>query len=152
MDAQNLSLCLSPTLFSLSSVARPSPIMRRGSMRRPNSLVSTTHSPLSPSPLGAGPSKELNDHVVSSRCLAELIENSEDLFKVAADMMQLCKFSHLEFGDPVPFQELGLDKNGIGDYRVYVDSCMGTLAKVRGGGEGEGDSEWESKYLVSLIY
>ncbi|XP_019850855.1 PREDICTED: rho GTPase-activating protein 7-like isoform X2 [Amphimedon queenslandica] len=128
MDAQNLSLCLSPTLFSLSAIARPSPVIRRGSMRRPNSVVSTT-TPQSPSPLGGGASKELNDHIVSSRCLAELILNHESLFKVAADMMQLCKFSHLEFGDPVPFQELGLDKSGVGDYRYYIENCMSTLAK-----------------------
>ena len=127
MDEQNLGLCLSPTLFSLSSVVRPS-LSRRGSLKRPYALSPSN----SPHLLTVANNKELNEHVVSSRCLAELIRSHDNLFKVAADMMQLCKFSHLEFGDPVPFQELGCDITGSGGYQTYINDCMATLAKVRG--------------------
>lgn len=45
-------------------------------------------------------------------------------------MMQVCKFSHLEFGDPVPYHDLGRDKAGSGGYQTYIDESMATLLKV----------------------
>jgi hypothetical protein len=132
MDAQNLGVCLSPTLFSLSSVSSPShPSLRRGSsFRKPASI---NHQAISPSPIMmmSPGNKELNEHFNSSGCLSELIQFHDQLFQIATDMMHLCRFSHLELGDPVPFQELGMDKNGCGDYLSYIEDCMTILAKVR---------------------
>ena len=127
MDAHNLGLCLSPTLFALSSVSHSHyPLMRRGSLKRTHNITVQSNSPNLSSPAN----KELNDHMVSSCCLEELIQSHDQLFKVPADMMQLCRFTHLEFGDPVSFHELGIDKNGYGDYKNYIENCMITLAKV----------------------
>lgn len=50
--------------------------------------------------------------------------------QVAADMMQVCKFSHLEFGDPVPYHDLGRDKLGNGGYQTFIDESVATLLKV----------------------
>ena len=125
MDAKNLGLCLSPSLFALSSVPRPA-LSRRGSFRRANAVNSAQSSNL----LAAG-NKELNEHMASSRCLTDLIQRYNKVFSVAADMLQVCKFSHLEFGDPVPFHELGKDKDGFGSYQSYVEDCITTMLKVR---------------------
>lgn len=45
-------------------------------------------------------------------------------------MMQVCKFSHLEFGDPIPYHELGQNRNGFSNFKSYVESCVGTVLKV----------------------
>ncbi len=45
-------------------------------------------------------------------------------------MMQVCKFSHLEFGDPVPYHELGRDKYGSGNFHSFVDTCVSAVLKV----------------------
>ena len=45
-------------------------------------------------------------------------------------MMQTCKFSHLEFGDPVPYQELSGESSGTSGYQTYLDDCTATLLKV----------------------
>ncbi len=38
-------------------------------------------------------------------------------------MLQVCKFTHLETGDPVPYHELGLDRT------AYLEACMQCLHK-----------------------
>ena len=131
MDVQNLSLCLAPTLFSLPHSSRTSSLSRKGSMRRSHALsVNATLST----------NKELDEHILSSRCLAELTHQYSKLFHVAADMMQLCKFTHLELGDPIPYQELGQDRNG--GYQQYLEDCMSTILKVR--------VQWDNSTMVSI--
>lgn len=49
--------------------------------------------------------------------------------QVAADMLQVCRFTHLETGDPVPYYELGLDRSGLGNLNVYVDNCIYTILR-----------------------
>jgi len=44
-------------------------------------------------------------------------------------MLQVCKFTHLELGDPVPCHELGQDRWGHGSIHSHVDSCMNTVLK-----------------------
>lgn len=44
-------------------------------------------------------------------------------------MLQVCRFTHLEMGDPVPYYELGLDRRGSGSLQVYLDSCVHTILK-----------------------
>lgn len=122
MDAKNLGLCLSPSLFALSSTPRPS-LARRGSFRRNNAVSS-------PSALSATGAKELTEHMISSRCLTELIQRYEEMFGVPADMMQTCKFSHLEFGDPVSYHDIGKDKDGCGGYHSYIEECVAIVTKV----------------------
>ena len=48
-------------------------------------------------------------------------------------MLQVCKFSHLEFMDPVPCHELGRDQYGFGNLRNFVDTCVTAVLKVSGG-------------------
>ena len=50
--------------------------------------------------------------------------------QVAADMIQMCKFSHLESGDPVPYHEIGQNRFGFGNFHSYVDNCVSTVLKV----------------------
>ena len=122
MDAKNLGLCLSPSLFALFSTPRPS-LSRRGSFRRSNVINS-------PSSLSAAGSKELGDHMMSSRCLTELVLRYEEIFAVAADMLHTCKFTHLEYGDPVSYHDIGRDKDGAGGYHSYIEESIATVAKV----------------------
>ena len=44
-------------------------------------------------------------------------------------MMQVCKFTHLEFGDPVPCHELGMEKCGMGNFLSYLDDSVTTMLK-----------------------
>ena len=44
-------------------------------------------------------------------------------------MLQVCKFTHLEAGIPVPYHELGLKRSGRGDYKSYVEESIRTLLK-----------------------
>lgn len=44
-------------------------------------------------------------------------------------MLQICKFTHLEAGDPVPYHELGLDKHGVGHCSSHLDDCAQTVLK-----------------------
>ena len=43
-------------------------------------------------------------------------------------MLQVCRFTHLETGDPVPYYELGLDRKGSGMHG-YLDSCVQTILR-----------------------
>ena len=45
-------------------------------------------------------------------------------------MIHVCKFSHLELGDPVPHYELGQDKFGVGSFQSHVEGCVATVIKV----------------------
>ena len=62
MDTNNLALCLAPTLFSFSSASRPSPLSRRSSFKRNNSIVPPSGGSTLLTPTG---NKELSEHVVS---------------------------------------------------------------------------------------
>ena len=126
MDARNLGLCLSPSLFSLSCPPRTggAALSRRGSFRR-------TRAVNTPSAITAAGHKELSEHMYSSRCLTDLVIRYEAIFAVPADMLQTCKFTHLEFGDPVPYTDLGRDREGMGGYHSYVEECIATVTKVR---------------------
>ena len=44
-------------------------------------------------------------------------------------MLQICKFTHLEAGDPIPFHELGVDKYGAGHFSFHLDECVQTVLK-----------------------
>ena len=59
-----------------------------------------------------------------------MIEEVSQLFMVSSDMLQVCKFSYLEVGVPLPYTELGQDKYGFGDYRSYVEGCVAVMMKV----------------------
>ncbi len=122
MDAKNLGLCLSPSLFALSSPPKSS-LSRRGSFRRSNAINS-------PTTLSVAGNKELNEHMMSSRCLTELITRYKEIFTIATDMMHTCRFTLLEYGDPVPYQDIGTDGDGCGSYHSYIDDCIATVAKV----------------------
>ena len=49
--------------------------------------------------------------------------------QVPADMLQVCKFTYLEAGDPVPYHELGLDRTDLGSQTAYLESCIQTVHK-----------------------
>ena len=56
--------------------------------------------------------------------------NAHTHTQVAADMLQVCKFTHLELGEPVPCHELDQDRDGPGN--MFIDNCVATVLKVRG--------------------
>ena len=45
-------------------------------------------------------------------------------------MVQTCNFTHLEVADPVPFQELGMDRMGNGNYSSFIESTVSNILKV----------------------
>ena len=50
-------------------------------------------------------------------------------FQVAADMLQVCRFTHLEMCDPIPYYELELDRKGSSNMNTYLDSCVQTVLR-----------------------
>ena len=44
-------------------------------------------------------------------------------------MLQVCRFTHIETGDPVPYYELGLDRSGSGNLYSYLDRCIQTVLR-----------------------
>ena len=61
--------------------------------------------------------------------------------QVAADMLQVCKFTHLELGEPVPCHELDQDRDDPGN--MFIDNCVATVLKVR-----ERCGQWECEGCV----
>jgi len=49
--------------------------------------------------------------------------------QIPADMLQVCRFTYLESGDPVPYHELGMDRSGQGSHALYIESCVQTVHK-----------------------
>ncbi|CAI8052772.1 StAR-related lipid transfer protein 13 [Geodia barretti] len=129
MDAKNLSLCFSPSLFSLSSsplrpLANPgNPFPRIPSLKR--HTINNSGSPLSLSS-----TKEVTETVTSSGCLQLMITHRREIFQVAADQLQVVKFSYLELSGPVPYHNLtASDQYGMGTSQSFLDSCITTILK-----------------------
>ena len=45
-------------------------------------------------------------------------------------MLQVCRFTHLEMCDPVPYYELDMDRRGVNGFmNAYLDSCVHTVLR-----------------------
>ena len=67
-------------------------------------------------------------------------------------MLQVCRFTHLETGDPVPYYDLDLDRRGNGNVQNYLDTCVQTVLrearkKFKGWGHCEPVDGIEISYL-----
>jgi hypothetical protein len=120
MDADNLAVCMSQSLFSLPSASKAPQggVRRSGSFRRHHEVKQDFTA-----------RKEISDSLIANKCLSMMIKEVDRLFVVSSDMLQVCKFSYLEVGVPVPYGELGQDKYGFGDYRSYIEGCVSALMK-----------------------
>ncbi|XP_064404560.1 stAR-related lipid transfer protein 13-like isoform X3 [Halichondria panicea] len=126
MDAKNLAVCLAPSLFALSQqLPKPVNLTRVGSFRR--TAVNGHNAASLNSPAAIARNRMVNESVASSQCLSEMISQANKLFLMPADMLQVCHFTHLEAGDPVPYHELDLDKADTGS--TYLESCVQCLHK-----------------------
>ena len=64
---------------------------------------------------------------------------------MAADQLQVVKFSYLELSVPVPYHNLtASDQYGMGTSQSFLDSCITTILKVR--------LKWERWLLAKILH
>ncbi|XP_062513642.1 stAR-related lipid transfer protein 13-like isoform X3 [Corticium candelabrum] len=118
MTAENLAVCFAPSLFSLP-----------GQGQR-HSWDGSSKKPKHKSKGHVKAAKDMNDSAVhANNSLALMIKECDTLFTIPRDYHMYCRFTHLEEGDPVPYDELGNDVDGGGNYGRYIDSCVSALLK-----------------------
>lgn len=128
MDRHNLSVCFAPSIFTLPSMVKTSPLVksRTSSFRSRSASASKTPS----SSLTSGNNKEVTESLAAHKCLELMVEQVDKLFMIPSDMIHVCQFSYLENADPVPHHELGQDRYGFGDFHSYINTCVNTTLKV----------------------
>ncbi|KAF0310435.1 StAR-related lipid transfer protein 13 [Amphibalanus amphitrite] len=110
MTAHNLSVCLAPSVFSVTSQRSASASPRR--TRR----------------AGVPDQRELNENRAAHECLAALIRQSEALFCLPEDLLSGCRFSYLDVSQPVALPALGTEEQP-GSWRAYTDACCAALLR-----------------------
>eukprot|EP00118_Oscarella_pearsei_P017419 m.172494 g.172494 ORF g.172494 m.172494 type:complete len:861 (+) comp39084_c0_seq55:7110-9692(+) len=119
MTAENLAICFAPSLLSLPGQAsRHSWEGKKGS-RKPGKGVTR-----SPKEAASDSTNHANE------CLTLMIQECQKLLMIPRDYLIHCRFTHLEEGDPVPYQELGVDPvSGQGNHTTFIDSCVQGILK-----------------------
>lgn len=117
MTANNLALCLAPSLFQGTFASPPR---------------STSVSPRRRKPIGMPDSRELSETRATHDCLTYMIENYRKLFTISTDKVQRCNFGYMEDSRPVPLEALGEDLE-VHDWRGYLYEC--TSATIKEGRE-----------------
>ncbi|XP_054085597.1 uncharacterized protein LOC105212429 isoform X2 [Zeugodacus cucurbitae] len=117
MTANNLAVCLAPSLF--------------------HSTISTGVASVSASPRrrkGAGvpDDKELQEAKASHECLSFMIENYKQIFTASKEKISKCNFGYMEESKPVPLEALG-EGMQFHNWRGYLYEC--TKATIKEGRE-----------------
>lgn len=134
MTAQNLAVCLAPTLFQLS--ARN---MAMSPQRRHKTITG-----------GLPNEKELNENRAAQSCLSVMIDECRRIFtvrlsvfkfcilsfvflnviQIPGDIMMRCSYSMMENDEPTNLTDLGMPH---GNYVTYLNGCIEILLRVRNG-------------------
>uniref|UniRef100_A0A8D8HEB1 StAR-related lipid transfer protein 13 n=1 Tax=Culex pipiens TaxID=7175 RepID=A0A8D8HEB1_CULPI len=107
MTANNLAVCLAPSLFYSISGSRSStasPRRKKGATGQPDE-------------------KELNETRASHDCLAYLIQNYRTLWTISSERMRKCSFNYMEESKPVPLESLGAELH-VQNWRGYLTECI----------------------------
>ena len=117
MTANNLAVCLAPSLFhnSISTAAasvQASPRRRKGA--------------------GVPDAKELSEAKAAHECLAFMIEHYRKIFTASKEKIVKCNFGYMEESKPVPLEALG-EGMQFHNWRGYLYEC--TSATIKEGRE-----------------
>ncbi|XP_055524995.1 rho GTPase-activating protein 7 isoform X2 [Wyeomyia smithii] len=107
MTANNLSVCLAPSLFYSISGNRSStasPRRKKGAIGQPDE-------------------KELSETRASHDCLCFLIQHYRTLWTISSDRMRKCSFNYMEESKPVPLESLGAELH-VQNWRGYLTECI----------------------------
>lgn len=117
MTANNLAVCLAPSLFhnSISTGA-----------------ASVSASPRRRKGAGVPDVKELSEAKASHECLAFMIENYRKIFTATKEKINKCNFGYMEESKPVPLEALG-EGMQFHNWRGYLYEC--TSATIKEGRE-----------------
>lgn len=116
MTANNLAVCLAPSLFHGTIAAPPR---------------STSASPRRRKPIGMPDSRELTETRASHECLTYMIENYRKIFTISTEKLKRCNFSYMEESRPVPLEALG-EGLQVHDWRGYLyESTSSTIKEGR---------------------
>lgn len=116
MTANNLAVCLAPSIFHVGITAT-----------RSNSV-----SPRRRKATGLPDARELSETKASHECFAFLILNLRSMFNVSNEKLSRCSFSYMEESKPVPLEDLGKGLE-VHDWRGYLYEC--TSATIKEGRE-----------------
>ncbi|XP_058811625.1 stAR-related lipid transfer protein 13 [Topomyia yanbarensis] len=107
MTANNLAVCLAPSLFySLTGTrsSTASPRRKKGAIGQPDE-------------------KELSETRASHDCLSFLIQHYRTLWTISSDRMRKCSFNYMEESKPVPLESLGAELH-VQNWRGYLTECI----------------------------
>ncbi|XP_055612731.1 stAR-related lipid transfer protein 13 [Uranotaenia lowii] len=107
MTANNLAVCLAPSLFYSVSGSRSStasPRRKKGAAGQPDE-------------------KELSETRASHDCLSYLIQHYRTLWTISSDRMRKCSFNYMEESKPVPLESLGAELH-VQNWRGYLTECI----------------------------
>lgn len=117
MTANNLAVCLAPSLFH-GGVA---------SMRNVAASPRRRKTPSVPD------DRELSETRASHECLTYLIENCRAVFTITSEKIARCNFGYMEESRPVTLSQLGNELPGKSGWQNYLLEC--TSATVKEGRE-----------------
>ncbi|XP_054747775.1 uncharacterized protein LOC129253431 isoform X3 [Anastrepha obliqua] len=117
MTANNLAVCLAPSLFH-SSIS--------------TGAASVSASPRRRKGAGVPDDKELQEAKASHECLAFMIENYKRIFTANKEKISKCNFGYMEESKPVPLEALG-EGMQFHNWRGYLYEC--TSATIKEGRE-----------------
>ncbi|XKL64602.1 hypothetical protein PGB90_004688 [Kerria lacca] len=117
MSANNLAVCLAPSLFYWTHATTNCNIRRSSSMSPKRLQKSGTFPDV----------KELGQNKAAHECLYYLIKNYQDLFVISDDIMTQCHFEYMDESVPVSLDELGEELQQ--DWRGYMNMCHIALHK-----------------------
>ncbi|XP_036323799.1 uncharacterized protein LOC118737427 isoform X3 [Rhagoletis pomonella] len=117
MTANNLAVCLAPSLFH-SSIS--------------TGTASVSASPRRRKGAGVPDEKELQEAKASHECLAFMIDNYKRIFTANKEKISKCNFGYMEESKPVPLEALG-EGMQFHNWRGYLYEC--TSATIKEGRE-----------------
>lgn len=111
MSANNLALCLAPSIFQ-NGVHSNTP----------------TASPRRKKPTGVPDAKDLDENRASTQCLTFLIQNFKKIYYISSEKIDRCNFSYMEESRPVTLEALG-DTVQLSNWRSYLYECVKATVK-----------------------
>lgn len=111
MSANNLALCLAPSIFQ-NGVHSNTP----------------TASPRRKKPTGIPDAKDLDENRASTECLTYLIHNYKKVYHISSEKITRCNFSYMEESRPVTLEALG-DAVQLSNWRSYLYECVKATVK-----------------------
>ncbi|XP_055849606.1 rho GTPase-activating protein 7 isoform X2 [Episyrphus balteatus] len=113
MTANNLAVCLAPSLFH-NSLSMGSTSVAASPRRKKNA--------------GIPDAKELSEAKASHECLSFMIDNYRQIFTASRERISKCNFGYMEESKPVPLEALG-EGMQFHNWRGYLYECTNATIK-----------------------